>query len=94
MLALAFLTIAAAGEHQRGGAPDDQIPFTRNEIASLLAARTRCRHPAARQPGTVPPCTAPATTARDGLPGFAAPSGGSPAITPRRGFSRQEPAWS
>ena len=38
MLALAFLTIAAAGEHQRGGAPDDQIPFTRNEIASLLAA--------------------------------------------------------
>jgi SRSO17 transposase len=37
MLALAFLTIAAAAEHTRPP-PDDQIPFTRNEIAALFSA--------------------------------------------------------
>ena len=37
MLALAFLTIAAATEHTRPP-PDDQIPLTRNEIAALFGA--------------------------------------------------------
>jgi SRSO17 transposase len=37
MLALAFLTIAAATEHTRPP-PADQIPLTRNEIAALFAA--------------------------------------------------------
>jgi hypothetical protein len=37
MLALAFLTIAAAAEHA-SPPPDDQIPLTRNEIATLFAA--------------------------------------------------------
>jgi hypothetical protein len=36
MLALAFLTIAAATEHTRPP-PDDQIPLTRNEIAALFS---------------------------------------------------------
>jgi SRSO17 transposase len=36
MLALAFLTITAAGERRRDPDPDGQIPLTRNEIASLL----------------------------------------------------------
>jgi SRSO17 transposase len=36
MLALAFLTIAAAIEHTRPP-PDDQIPLTRNEIAALFS---------------------------------------------------------
>jgi SRSO17 transposase len=36
MLALAFLTIAAATEHT-SPPPDDQIPLTRNEIAGLFA---------------------------------------------------------
>ena len=35
MLALAFLTIAAATEHTRLP-PADQIPLTRNEIAALF----------------------------------------------------------
>ncbi len=35
MLALAFLTIAAATEHA-SPPPDDQIPLTRNEIAALI----------------------------------------------------------
>jgi SRSO17 transposase len=37
MLALAFLTIAAATEHA-SPPPDDQIPLTRNEIAALFSA--------------------------------------------------------
>jgi SRSO17 transposase len=37
MLALAFLTIAAATEHA-SPPPEDQIPLTRNEIAALFAA--------------------------------------------------------
>ncbi|MBV9381671.1 MAG: hypothetical protein JO242_13505 [Streptosporangiaceae bacterium] len=37
MLALAFLTIAAATDHA-SPPPDDQIPLTRNEIAVLFAA--------------------------------------------------------
>ena len=36
MLALAFLTIAAATEHA-SPPPDDQIPLTRNEIAALFS---------------------------------------------------------
>jgi SRSO17 transposase len=36
MLALAFLSIAAATEHTRPP-PDDQIPLTRNEIAALFS---------------------------------------------------------
>jgi SRSO17 transposase len=40
MLALAFLTIAAATEHARQPAPPGQIPLTRNEIAHLLATLT------------------------------------------------------
>ena len=36
-LALAFLTIAAATEHT-SPPPEDQIPFTRNEIAALFSA--------------------------------------------------------
>jgi SRSO17 transposase len=38
MIACAFLTITAAAEHARRAAPPGQIPLTRNEIASLLAA--------------------------------------------------------
>ena len=38
MLALAFLSITAATEHASCPAPADQIPLTRNEIASLFAA--------------------------------------------------------
>jgi SRSO17 transposase len=38
MLATAFLTITAATEHARRPAPADQIPLTRNEIASLFSA--------------------------------------------------------
>ena len=37
MLALAFLSIAAATEHA-SPAPQDQVPLTRNEIAALFAA--------------------------------------------------------
>jgi SRSO17 transposase len=37
MLALAFLTIAAATEHASHPAPNDQIPITRNEIAALFS---------------------------------------------------------
>ena len=37
MLALAFLTIAAATEHTSRPPPDDQIPITRNEIAALFS---------------------------------------------------------
>jgi SRSO17 transposase len=37
MLALAFLTIAAATEHAGHPPPDDQIPLTRNEIAALFS---------------------------------------------------------
>ena len=37
MLALAFLTIAAATEHT-SPPPEDQIPLTRNEIAALFSA--------------------------------------------------------
>jgi SRSO17 transposase len=37
MLALAFLTIAAAAEHASHPPPDDQIPLTRNEIAALFS---------------------------------------------------------
>ena len=36
MLALAFLTIAAATEHTRHPPPPGQIPLTRNEIATLF----------------------------------------------------------
>ena len=36
MLALAFLTIAAATEHT-SPPPEDQIPLTRNEIAALFS---------------------------------------------------------
>ena len=36
MLALAFLSIAAATEHTRPP-PPDQIPLTRNEIAALFS---------------------------------------------------------
>ncbi len=36
MLALAFLTIAAATEHATPP-PQDQIPLTRNEIAALFS---------------------------------------------------------
>jgi hypothetical protein len=36
-LALVFLTIAAATEHT-SPPPEDQIPFTRNEIAALFSA--------------------------------------------------------
>jgi hypothetical protein len=36
MLALAFLTVAAATEHA-SPPPDDQIPLTRNEIAALFS---------------------------------------------------------
>ena len=39
MLALAFLTIAAAAEHTRSPAAHEQIPLTRNEIAHLLAGQ-------------------------------------------------------
>jgi hypothetical protein len=39
MLALAFLTIAAATEHTRQS-PPAQIPLTRNEIARLFTALT------------------------------------------------------
>jgi SRSO17 transposase len=38
MLAAAFLTVAAADERVRTPPPDEQIPLTRNEIASLLAS--------------------------------------------------------
>jgi SRSO17 transposase len=38
MLALAFLTIAAAIEHADHPSPADQIPLTRNEIAALFSA--------------------------------------------------------
>jgi SRSO17 transposase len=48
MLALAFLTIAAAAEHTDHPPPADQIPLTRNEIAALFAALII--HPA-RDPG-------------------------------------------
>jgi len=37
MLALAFLTIAAATEHTHHPAPAGQIPLTRNEIAALFS---------------------------------------------------------
>ena len=37
MLALAFLTIAAATEHAGHPPPGDQIPITRNEIAALFS---------------------------------------------------------
>jgi SRSO17 transposase len=37
MLALAFLTIAAATEHAGHPAPADQIPITRNEVAALFS---------------------------------------------------------
>jgi SRSO17 transposase len=37
MLALAFLSITAAAEHASCPAPADQIPLTRNEIASLFS---------------------------------------------------------
>ena len=37
MLALAFLTIAAATEHTRCPPPAGQIPVTRNEIAALFS---------------------------------------------------------
>ncbi len=37
MLALAFVTIAAAAEHTSCPPPDDQIPITRNEIAALFS---------------------------------------------------------
>jgi hypothetical protein len=37
MLALAFLTITAATEHADHPAPADQIPLTRNEIATLFS---------------------------------------------------------
>ncbi len=46
MLAAAFLTIAAAGEHARQPAPAGQIPLTRNEIAHLLATLTSPAHDA------------------------------------------------
>jgi SRSO17 transposase len=58
MLALAFLSIAAATEHTRHPAPAGQIPLTRNEIASLfgmlviepaLGARHRLRWSAWRR---------------------------------------------
>jgi hypothetical protein len=39
MLALAFLTIAAAAEHARSPTPSGQITLTRNEIAHLLAGQ-------------------------------------------------------
>jgi hypothetical protein len=57
MLALAFLTIAAATEHA-SPPPDDQIPISRNEIATLFSilitgqvtdARHRARWPAWRR---------------------------------------------
>jgi SRSO17 transposase len=38
MLAAAFLTIAAATEHENRPPPDGQVPLTRNEIARLLTA--------------------------------------------------------
>jgi hypothetical protein len=38
MLALAFLSIAAATEHASHPSPDDQIPITRSEIAALFGA--------------------------------------------------------
>jgi SRSO17 transposase len=47
MLALAFLTIAAAG-HARRPAPADQIPLTRNEIAALFSALLTAPAPASR----------------------------------------------
>jgi hypothetical protein len=37
MLAIAFLSIAAATEHTRAPAPAGQIPLTRNEIAALFS---------------------------------------------------------
>jgi hypothetical protein len=37
MLALAFLSIAAATEHASSPPPADQIPLTRNEIAALFS---------------------------------------------------------
>jgi hypothetical protein len=37
MLALAFLTIAATAERTHHPPPADQIPLTRNEIATLFA---------------------------------------------------------
>jgi hypothetical protein len=57
ILALAFLTIAAASEHA-SPSPADQIPLTRNEIAALFGtliidpmtdARHRVRWPAWRR---------------------------------------------
>jgi hypothetical protein len=63
MLALAFLTIAAATEHTRHPAPAGQIPLTRNEIAGPVR---RPHHPAsARRPAPAamvrlaPPLPAP-----------------------------------
>jgi hypothetical protein len=38
MLALAFLTIAAATEHTCHPPADDQIPLTLNEVAALFGA--------------------------------------------------------
>ena len=38
MLAAAFLTVAAADDRVRTPPPDEQIPLTRKEIASLLAS--------------------------------------------------------
>jgi SRSO17 transposase len=40
MVALAFLTIAAATEHARRAPPPAQIPLTRNEIARLFTSLT------------------------------------------------------
>jgi hypothetical protein len=37
MLAIAFLSIAAATEHTRAPAPAGQIPLTHNEIAALFS---------------------------------------------------------
>ena len=40
MVALAFLTVAAATEHASRPPPPGQIPLTRNEIARLAATLT------------------------------------------------------
>ena len=48
MLALAFLTVAAAAERRRVPATDGQVPLTRNEIARLFAGLTTQPASAAR----------------------------------------------
>ncbi len=73
MLALAFLTIAAATEHTTPS-PDDQIPITRNEIAALFSALAHRTSPTVPgtgcdgRPGAAVTSTAPKPATTSGKP--------------------------